>query len=158
MTAPVWPQSSSIPNAITQFLTMATTALPAGTTVWFGEELPAYSAPLTLQITEVTGDQQPATIGLSYLREESFQLVCLLTWYQGGPQDFVTCLGNVMTNFALLSEAVGDNPTLNNAVRFAQVGNFIITPATDQNGQTAVTLSFALRCEQRVVSLSNEGE
>lgn len=154
MTFPDWPQSSAIPTALAAFMTMATAAMPSGSTVWFGEELPAYSAPLTLQITEITGDQEPATLGLSYLREETFSLVCLLTWYQGGPQDFPTCLNNVMTNFSLLSTAVGDNPTLNNTVRFAEVGNFIITPQTDSNGQTAVTLSFALRCQQRIVSLT----
>ena len=149
------PASSAIPGALTQFMTIASAALPAGTTVWWGRELGTYATPLTLQITEITGTQDPAEISPSYRREEKFALVCTLSFFQGGPQGAanIACLGQVMSNFALLSAAIGNNPTLNGAVRFAQVGNFIVNPDTDANGVTAVSLDFQVRCEQRVRSL-----
>lgn len=148
------PSGSAIPGALAQFMVVASAALPAGTTVWFGEELPTYTTPLTLQITEITGDQAPAEIGPQYRREETFSLTCSMFAYQGGPPDFPGILSTLMTQFVVLSRAVANNPTLNSAVRFAQVGNFIITPASDPNGQSAVTLDFAVRCEARVTSLA----
>jgi hypothetical protein len=160
MTAFTLPVGTAIPGTLAAFMSLATATLPAGSTVWFGSELSTYSAPITLQITEITGDQIPAEIGPRYRREESFALVCLLTCYQGGPADFPTVLGNVMANFSLLALAVGNNPSLTasgaavQVVRFCQVGKFIISPKTDGNGQSAVTLSFALSCAQRVESLS----
>jgi hypothetical protein len=144
---------SAIPGALAQFMIVASAALPAKTTVWFGEELPTYTSPLTLQISEITGDQVPAEIGPNYRREETFTLVCSLSTYQGGPPDFPTILNNLMAQFIILSRAVANNPNLNQAVRFAQVGNFIITPASDMNGQSAVTLDFSVRCEARVTSI-----
>lgn len=163
MTTPTLPVGSAIPGTLTAFMSLATAVLPTGSTVWFGEELPTYSTPVTLQITEIQGDQTPAEIGQRFRREETFQLVCLLTIYQGGPQDvFAPLLGQVMTQFNALALAVGNDPSLSayapdssvQTVRFCQVGNFIVTPATDGNGMSAVTLSFALRCAQRIESLS----
>jgi hypothetical protein len=145
---------SAIPGALAELMVVATGALPAYTTVWFGEELPTYTSPLTLQITEITGDQVPAEIGPQYRREETFNLVCSLSTYQGGPPDFPAILNTLMTQFIILSRAVANNPSLNGAIRFAQVGNFIITPASDPNGQSAVTLDFSVRCEARVTSLA----
>lgn len=156
------PVGSAIPGALAAFMALATATLPSGSTVWFGEELPTYSAPVTLQITEIQGDQNPAEMGGRYRREETFSLICLLSMYQGGAQDFPTIFGNVMAQFNALALAVGNNPSLIaytaepgvQPVRYAQVGSFIVTPNSDQNGQSAVTLSFALRCAQRVESLS----
>jgi hypothetical protein len=131
-------------------------------TVWFGADLPAYSAPLTFQITEVTGDQAPAELGNNYRREETFNIVCSLIAYEGGAPNFGTMLQSLMSNFILLSQAIGNNPWLSTsgqnddtgAVRFAEVGNFVITPETDGNGRSAVTLDFNVRCQQRVTSLN----
>lgn len=153
------PSGSAIPGALAAWMTLATDTLPDGSTVWYGEELPTYSAPVTLQITEIQGDQFPAEIGPRYRREETFSFICLLTCYQGGPQDFPAILGNVMTQFDALALAVGNNPSLTapdasvQVVRYAQVGNFIISAVSDQNAQSAVTLSFRLNCAQRVESL-----
>lgn len=148
------PSSSAIPGALVQFMAIASAALPQETTVWFGSELPTYNSPTTLQITEITGDQVPAEIGQLYRREEAFSLVCTLSYYEGGPPDFVAELQSLMDSFALVSKAVANNPKLNDSVRFAQVGNFIITPVTDASGLGAVTLDFSVRCEARVTSLS----
>lgn len=159
MTGFTLPVGSAIPGTLAAFMALATETLPDDSTVWFGQELPSFSAPVTLQITEITGDQAPAEIGGRYRREETFALVCLLTCYQGGPPDFVTILGNVTAQFVPLALAVASNPSLTapgaavQVARFCEVGNFIITPAGDQNGQSAVTLAFSLRCAQRVESL-----
>jgi hypothetical protein len=150
---PSLPSQTAIPGALVQLLSVATAAFPAGTTVYYGEDLPAYSAPLTFQITEITGDQVPAEIG-QYRREETFEFICSLIAYQGGVPDFVAQLISVTSSFALLSLAIGNNPRLNDSVRFAEVGNFRITSATDPNGQGATTLDFAVRCSQRVTSLT----
>jgi len=153
------PIGSAIPGTLAAFMALATSTLPAGSTVWFGEELPTYSAPVTLQIIEITGDQIPAEIGPRLRREETFALVCLLTCYQGGAPDFPAALGNVTDNFNLLALAVGGNPSLTatgattQVARYCEVGNFIITPRSDQNGLSAVTLAFSVRCQQRVESL-----
>lgn len=137
-------------------MSIAASTYPAdgSVTIWFGAELPAYSAPLTFMITEVTGDQQPAELGNQYKREETFAIVCSLISYQGGVPDFNSMLTSLMANFVLLSQAIANNPTLTGAVRFAEVGNFHITPETDANGQSAVTLDFSVRCQQRVTSLN----
>lgn len=148
------PSGTAIPGALAQLLAIATSAFPDGTTVWFGAELPAYTAPLTFQITEITGDQSPAEMGTQYRREENFSLVSSLVAYQGGTPDFPAMLADLIANFVLLSQAIANNPSMNGAVRFAQVGNFDIHPDTDVNGQSAVTLDFAVRCEQRVTSLN----
>lgn len=160
-----YPVGSAIPQALVNFMALATQTLPAGTTVYFGAELAAWSAPLTLQILEITGDQNPAEIGPRYRREETFSMTCQLSVYQGGgPQEtaFPTLLQTVMGYFNQLALAVGNNPTLYQdgdtaqAVRYAEVGNFIITPAVDTNGMSAVTLAFAVRCQQRVESISGD--
>jgi hypothetical protein len=148
------PSGTAIPSALANLLTIATATFPVGTTVWFGATLPAYSAPLTFQITEITGDQSPAELGNNYRREEKFNLVCSLIAYAGGAPDFNAQLQSLMANFILLSQAIANNPTLSGAVRYADTGNFIITPETDANSQSAVTLDFNVRCEQRVTSLN----
>lgn len=148
------PSGTAIPGALTALLAIATAAFPSTTTIWFGGALPAYTAPLTFQITEITGDQKAAELGNNYRREEVFNLVCSLAVYQGGPPDFADQLTSLMASFVLLSQAVANNPTLSAAVRFAEVGNFAITPITDSNGQSAITLDFAVRCQQRVTSLT----
>jgi hypothetical protein len=149
------PSGSAIPGALVQALAIATAALPAGTTVYFGAVLP-YTTPLTLQITEITGDQKVAELGTQYRREETFSLVCTLSVYQGGAPmpDFSPMLTDLMTQFNVLALAIGNNPTLNGTVRFAEVGNFLIDPQTDENGFSAVSLDFSIRCQQRVTSLT----
>lgn len=148
------PSTSAIPGALVQLLAIATAALPADTTVYFGPDQVTYTADLTFQVSEIPGDQDPAEIGVNYKREEKFSLVCSLIANQGGSVDFAVALTDLMGFFALLSIAVANNPKLNGAVRFAQVGNFHIHPETDGNGRSAIYLDFAVRCEQRVTSLS----
>lgn len=148
------PSGSAIPGALINVLSIATATFPDGTTVYYGEELPAYAAPLTFQITEITGDQVPAELGPNYRREETFALACSLSFYQGGVPDFASQLTDLMGQFILLSRAIANNPKLNDSVRFAEVGNFIITSVTDSSGQGASNLDFSIRCQARVTSLT----
>lgn len=148
------PSGSAIPGALAQLLAIATAALPDGTTVYFGPEQRAYTAPLTFQVSEIPGDQEPGPISPDFMREEKFSLVCSLIAYQGGVADFSGALADLMANFVLLSRAIANNPRLNEAVRFAQVGNFHVHPETDANGFSATYLDFSVRCEQRVTSLT----
>lgn len=147
------PSQSAIPGALVQLLAVATAAFPPNTTVYYGEDLPAYTAPLTLQISEIVGDQEPADIG-QFKREEAWQFTCSLITYVGGVPDWVAQLVSTFASFSLLSLAIGNNPTLNGSVRFAQVGNFVTHSETDANSQGATTLDFAVRCTQRVTSLT----
>jgi hypothetical protein len=155
-----YPVGSAIPGALTALLELATATFPYDSTIWFGKELTTFSEPVTFQITEIDGDQQPIEIGGRYRRDETFAFVCLLTCYDGEPQAYGELLSQVMSNFNLLALAIGDNPSLTavgasvQVVRYSEVGNFIITTDTDSNGKSAVTLSFQVRCQQRVESLS----
>ena len=75
--------ASSVPGAVGALITILTAALPGDATVWFGKALPVYTAPLTLQILKVSGDQEPAELGPSYRREETFSIHCELTSFAG---------------------------------------------------------------------------
>lgn len=146
--------ASAIPGATTALLALATSALPEGTTIWFGETPPAYQSAVSLQIVRVTGDQQPAELGPEYRREEAFSFYCNVVAYAGGPPDFPARMAEAFGAFTPLSEAIANNWTLNGSVRYAEVGNFDIMPETDGNGQSAVVLAFDVRCSQRVTSLN----
>lgn len=147
------PSQSAIPGALVQLMKVATAAFPPGTTVYYGEDLPAYTAPLTMQISEIVGDQSWAELG-NFRREEKWSFTCELITYTGGVPDWVAQLVSTFADFALLSLAIGTNPTLNGSVRVAEVGNFVTSSDTDANAQGATHLSFSVRCEQRVTSLT----
>lgn len=159
----VLPVGTAIPGAVAAVMNVAQTNLPANATVYFGSELPSYSNPWTFQITEVSGDQAYDSIGPRYRREETFNLICLLTYYDGS-NNFPGLLATVMQQFTIIATAIGANPSLTDytvpgvtqVVRVAEVGNFIVTPATDANGRCACTLSFNVRCAQRVESISGD--
>lgn len=164
----VLPVGSAIPGTVAAFMSLCQEVLPTNATVYFGSALPAYTNPYTLQIVEVNGDQQAAEIGQRYRREETFALTCQLVYYDGSPQSptagpqFLDLTNKVMDAFQAIALAIGNNPSLTDystpdvtqVARYTEVGNFIVTPETDSNGRCAVILSFSLRCQQRVESLS----
>ncbi len=145
--------SSSIPGAVAYFLQLAGTALPASAYVYFGVELPKYTAPVTLQVTGITGNQQPAELGPSYKREETYSILCELTSF-AGDQDFPTRLSEVMDNWALITVAVAGDPTLGGNVRFAECGDMDFSPKSDIKGFSLGSLTFDVRCSQRITSLT----
>lgn len=157
--------SSSVGPAVTNLITIVTAAIPASlagegaTQVVFGE-LPKYEAPVTLQIMEVTGDADVAELGLTFRREETYSIICeIVTW--SGDQDYVTRFNDAMTVYNAVVIAVANNPWLSvsglndssAAVRFAEVGDFSITPHATPIGQSVCSLQFHVRCSQRVDSL-----
>lgn len=155
---------SSIPAAVNNFITIATTAIPTvmsegATQVVFGE-LSRYVAPVTLQIMEVTGNAEVAELGVNFRREETYSIVCeVVTW--SGDQDYLTRFNDAMTIYNALVVAVAKNPWLSTsglndstaAVRYAEIGDYSIIPHADAHGQSRCSLQFHVRCSQRVDSL-----
>lgn len=146
--------ASSVPNTVTQFLAIMAAALPPDAMVWFGAPLGVYTAPLTLQVIGVhTGMQEIAVMGPDYKREETYEIVCQLTSFAGDP-DFTGRMAEVFVAFELITVAIGNNPTLNSAVRFAQIGQFEYVPDADAKGMTLGSLSFNVDCQARISSLT----
>ncbi|MGH9917416.1 MAG: hypothetical protein ACRD6W_00875 [Nitrososphaerales archaeon] len=145
--------SSSVPTSVPYFVTLATTALGADATVSFGKPLPLYSAPITLQVTGVVGDAEPAELGPNYRREETYSIQCELTAY-AGDQNFLDRLSECMTAYALLTVAVANDPTLGGSVRFAECGQYQFVPDADAQGQSIGNLTFDVRCSARITSLT----
>lgn len=145
---------SSVPDALTALISIATAALPTGTQVWFGKPLPTYEAPITLQICGVRpGEQSVAVLGPDYTREEVYSIECLLTSFAGDP-DYIDRAKEVFDQFHLLSIAVANNPTLNGAVRFAEMKTFEYVPDADSHGMTLGALTFTVECQARITSLT----
>lgn len=147
--------SSSIPNAVTQFQAIATAALPAGTTnITMGEALPPdISEPVVLQIIRVTGEQEWAELGPLYRREETYAIHCEITAW-AGDQDFATRMTDAFSAFELLTVAVGSNPTLNGAVRLAEIRQLDWEPKPDAKGQSTACIAFTVDCQQRITTLT----
>ena len=145
---------SSVPDALAGFMSIATAAFPEGVQVWFGKPLPRYEAPITLQILGVRpGEQEAITLGPDYTREERYSIECLLTSYAGDP-DYIGRAQEVFTEFHLLTIAVANNPTLNGAVRFAEIKSFEYVPDADGAGKTLGALTFTVDCQARITSLT----
>ena len=145
--------SSSIPNAVQQFITIAATVMPSQSVFWFGKALPVYTQPWTLQINEITADQQPAELGPTYRREELFELHGILSSW-AGDSDNISRLNEVFAMFADITVAVANNPTLNSAVRFAECSPVQYVPDVDPKGFSLGELNFEIRCSQRITSLT----
>lgn len=153
-------EPSSVGPAVFNFYGAVNTALGGSVQFAFGE-LTNYIAPVTLQILEVTGDQQPAEIGNNFRREETFSIVCeLVTW--AGDQNYQQRFTDALTAWNTILVTVGNNPWLSTsglndataAVRYAEVGDFSFIPHADAAGQSRCSLQFHVRCSQRINSLS----
>lgn len=157
--------ASSIGPAVNNLVTIITGAVPAtltgegATQVVFGD-LSQYVAPVTLQVVEVTGNADVAELGPNFRREETYSIVCEIVTF-AGDQDYLTRFNDAMTVYNAICVAVGNNPWLSTsglndstaAVRFAEVGDFSITPHATPIGQSVCSLQFHVRCSQRVDSL-----
>jgi len=153
---------SSIPAARANLRSLLTTAFVAQTNVlvYYGKTLGSYVSPITVQITGWTGDQQPAELGPSYRREETYAINMDITSW-AGDQDYATREVEVMAAFGTVSLVVANNWTLpstaggnDGAVRFAEVGTFNFVPEADDNGQSMGKLLFDVHCSQRITSLT----
>ena len=108
--------ASSIPLAVPYFMNLCATALPSDSLVAFGTVLPKFTAPISLLVTEVVGNQEPAELGPSYRREETYSILCELSSFSGD-QDLPLRLTEVFDAFALITVAVGNDMTLGQTVR-----------------------------------------
>lgn len=154
--------SSSIPGARANLQALLTTEFDGqpNVQVYYGKTLSQFTSPQTVQILGWTGDQEPAELGPSYRREETFQLHCeIVSWSDG--DDFNARETEVMDLFYTIATTIGNNPTLpstyggtDGAVRYAEVGSFTFTPDMDGSGHSSGTLQFAVHCSQRVTSLT----
>jgi hypothetical protein len=152
------PDGSAIPGAVLAVLSMASASLStsySNATIWFGKALPAYTNPVTFQIVSVKGNQLPAEISPGYRREETFMMYCQIIVYQGDT-NFPVVLTNAFTVWDIIALMIGDNPTLNYTVRFAEVKNMSVTADADPLGKGAIVISFNIACQQRVHSLTGD--
>jgi len=145
--------SSIIPAARKQFVAMCAAVLPDDTFIWFGKRLAMYSSPLMLQIYGWTAEQEPAELAPNLRREEIFDLHCCLSSFRGD-QDFDAREAEVMANWSLITTAVGNNATLNQTVRWAQITQYEFIPDVDSKGMSIGSLEFTLGCVQRIESMS----
>lgn len=158
--------SSSIPLAVNNLLVMMDPnqggALPTGSQVIFRKYMPRYIAPVTLQVSEVHGAQSPAELGPTYRREEEYEIHCCLA-YTEGDDNFLNAFNQTMSNFAIVERTIGNNPWLsvasnpgpgNGAVRFAEILNEDFVPDADSKGFVVGEMTFTVRCQQRITSLS----
>lgn len=154
---------TSIPPALQALFTVFEAAYPTdanGEAVlyWFGQSLPAWQPSTVVEITGVgPADQQPASLGPDYLREETFSVDCGITVFQGvtpTAANYFTNMNAVWNVWIALEKAVANNPTLNGTVRFAEFGELTYEPATDAKGLVMGTLKWFTRCSARNFSLS----
>jgi hypothetical protein len=148
--------ASCIPAAVHALFDLYQATYPADT-VWFGAELGTFATPTTIEINNVSGDQQPAELGPNYRREEVFSVACRITVFSGegsDPIDFLNRMDDTYAVFNALEIAVANNPTLSGTVRFAECGQMDYEPTTDAKGMAMGHLTFVVRCSQRVTSLT----
>jgi hypothetical protein len=146
--------SSSVPSAVNAFISIAGTALGSTATVWFGKPLAVYEMPITLQIIGVAeGEQTIEVMGPDYKRDERYHIMCVLTSF-AGDNNFTGRMNEVFATFSILTVAIGNNPTLNQTVRFAEIHSFDYIPGANANGMTLGELSFAVACQARIGSLT----
>lgn len=156
--------ATSIGPAVNNFIGIATAAIPTAlsegaTQVVFGE-LSEYIAPVTLQITEVTGNAEVAELGPNFRREETYSIVCEITIF-AGDQNYIQRFNDAIAVYNTLVVAVARNPWLSTsglndstaAVRYAEIGDYSMVPHSGPNGQSVCSIEFHVRCSQRVDSL-----
>jgi hypothetical protein len=147
---------------VSNIFALLTTAFVANTTtqVYMGKTLAVYVSPITVQILGWSGDQQPAELGPSYRREETFAIQMeIASW--AGDQNYMARQTEVMAAFGVVSMTVANNWTLpstaggnDGAVRFAEVGTFSFIPEADNSGRSIGLLTFDVHCSQRIASLT----
>jgi hypothetical protein len=154
---------SSIPGAVSNLYALLNTAFTGNedTLVWMGASLPKTVTPVTVLILGWTGDQEPAELGPSYRREETFQIHMQIRAASGeqSPTALLDRQTTVMARFGVASALIANNWTLpstaggnDGTVRYAEVGTFDFTPEMNQRGSRG-TLTFTVHCSQRIQSL-----
>lgn len=125
--------------------------------VWYGRELGAFAEPTTIEINGVSQTQTCAELGPSYRREEEFLIHCKITVFSGegaDSQDHINRMIEAWNVWKSLEIAIANNPTLNQNVRYAEMASVDDLPSTTPRGSAMHQLTFEVRAEQRVTSLS----
>lgn len=143
--------SSHIPATLNYFIQLCQATLPADRLVYFGKRLAKYTAPITLQVAGITGDQVVAELGPSYRREETFALHCVLSAFSGD-QQYIDRFNDIFNDWSAITIAVANDPALGNNVRYAEVGNMSYLPEATTHGMSIGDLSFDVRCQVRITS------
>ena len=161
--------SSSVPAVIPAFMTLATSALPAGAEIWLGAVLPVYQAGpgavsglstgIICQISGITFDEDSyAELGPSYRHEEHYNLSgCVISWSGGTTGTFAQCLQDAYTAYSALSVAVANNPTLGlptPAPRLVWMRQLSVAIAPDSNGFAQAQVEWEAQVQSRVTSLT----
>jgi hypothetical protein len=147
---------SSVAATATQyFLNLARATLPDGSFVILHKDRGdlVYSAPLTLEVYGFTGKQEPAELSPQARREEEFDINCCVSSYQGD-DDLEGRMKEAQDAWALLSVAVGNDYTLGQNVRWAQMAEYTFIPDTDGSGKALGSVEFKVNCQQRIDSLT----
>lgn len=158
---------SSIPGAVSNLyaLLVAEFASNPDIEVFYSPSYPTKIMPNVsrVHILGWTGDQEPAELGPSYRREETYQIHMQIVAIAGEQslESQMNLQTMVMDNiFAPISVLIANNWTLpstaggsDGVVRFAEVGTFTYNPELQQRGSRG-TLLFTVHCSQRVTSLT----
>lgn len=146
--------SSSLPNALPAFMSIATAALPTNFQVREGAIFGPRVDPQTLLITGVhfLADEY-GEISPAYRHEEHYNIQCALSASQG-TDDQASLLATVYGLYSDISIAVANNPNLNNTVRLAWTRQLDYMMGYAANSLTVGTLMFEVQCQARVNSLS----
>lgn len=146
--------SSSVPNAVPAFISIATAALPSGFQVKEGQIFGPYISPQALLVTGLHFTQDAyAELGPNYRHEEHYNISCVLC-ASIGTDDQATMIGTIYGLYSDIQIAVANNPDLNETVRLAWCRQLDYMMGYDANGKTVGTLSFEVQCQARVTSLS----
>ena len=153
---------TAVPNTIQALVSIFQAAAPMDLNnrpimVWYVRELGVFAEPTTIEINGVSQTQMPAELGPTYRREEEFIVHCKLTIFSGEGADSVDHINRMVEAWnvwKLLEIAIANNPTLNGNVRFAEMSSVEDLPSSTPRGTAMHQLTFEIRAEQRVTSLS----
>lgn len=151
--------ATSFPLAVTNFLSIATAALPAtsattNVVIKFGSIIGVNPGMQWLLVkgcryTEDTWGE----LGPTYRHEEHYYLACEIG-SSAGSDDEATRMTEVQGLYNDVAIAVANNPTLNGAVRVSECRQLSYSPSYTPQGFSQGCIEFELYCEQRVNSLT----
>ena len=155
---------TSIPGAVNDLYAKFTTAYPYDQNnqpvyVWFGQQLPStYSAPVTIEINGIEPVVRDwATLGPDYRIEEDYSIRCKLTVFTGQgatATDYLNSMSSVFAVWTALETVVANDPTLSGNVRVSWFDEVNYEPTTDGSGRACGTITWVVRCQARVTTLS----
>lgn len=147
--------SSSLPNAMPQFVSIATAVLPSNFVIKegsiYGPNVPAQGLLITgiHFLSDTYGEMGPL-----YRHEEHYNMQCVLV-DSFGMDDHPTLIGQLYGLYSDISVAVANAPTLNGTVRLAWTRQLDYSMGYDaQKGWSVGTLTFEVECQARVNSLT----